>query len=138
MNPEEFLLFKNSPRFNKARYKLGRVAEIEVIDILKKYFDDPSINPQPEGDMFDFCGKNKKIELKSRSVYRLTYDDTAIGMGKIHQSQLMYGCEDHYYVFKFVNGLYYWQYNPDSLLRLGSINGIQHYFIPVADLIKIK
>lgn len=138
MNPEEFLIFKNSPKFNKARYEIGRVAEIEIIDTLKKYFDDPSICPLPEGDIFDFCGRKKKIELKSRSVYRLTYDDTAIGMGKIHKSKLMYGFEDHYYVFKFINGLYYWRYNPDSPLRLGSLHGVQHYFIPVGDLIKIK
>lgn len=119
------------------QYELGRVAEIEVIDTLKIFFEDPTICPLPEGDLFDFCGKDKRIELKSRSVYRLTYEDTAIGVGKINASKLMHNIIDDYYVFKFVNGLYYWKYSPNSSLRLGSINGTQHYFIPVTDLIKI-
>ena len=138
MNPEEFLDFKKTSRFNLKRYDLGRIAEIETIGTLQEYFEDPSICELPEGNQFDFQGSNKKIELKSRSVYRLTYDDTAIGVGKIQASKSMFGIEDHYYVFKFVNGLYYWKYDPAIDLRLGSINGIQHYFIPVLDLIKIK
>ena len=138
MNPEEFLIFKDSPKFNKLRYELGRVCELEVIETLQEFFKDPSISPLPEGDSFDFYGKDKKIELKSRSVYRLTYEDTAIGLTKIHHSKSMYGFEDHYYVFKFVNDLYYWKFTPNCLLRKGSIHGIPHYFIPVLNLINIK
>ena len=138
MNPEEFTIFKNNPKFNKDRYELGRVAEMEVIGTLQEYFQDSSICELPEGNQFDFQGLNKKIELKSRSVYRLTYDDTAIGVGKIQASKLIFGIEDHYYVFKFVNGLYYWKYDLATELRLGCIHGIQHYFIPVLNLIKIK
>ena len=139
MNPEEFIIFKkNSPKFNKVRYELGRVAEMEVIGTLQEYFADSSICELPEGNQFYFQGSNKKFEIKSRSVYRLTYDDTAIGVGKIQTSKLMFGIEDLYYVFKFVNGLFYWKYDPATDLRLCSLHGIQHYFIPVLNLIKIK
>ena len=108
MNPEEFIIFKkNGPKFNKGRYEFGRVAEMEVLGTLQEYFADSSICELPEGNQFDFQGSNKKFELKSRSAYRLTYDDTAIGVGKIQASKSMFGIEDHYYVFKFVNGLFY-------------------------------
>ena len=83
MNLEQFNIFKKSPKFNKERYELGRVAELEVLDTLREYFEDGTIFPLPEGDQFDFTGKDKKIEFKSHSVCRLQYDDTAIGVQKI-------------------------------------------------------
>ena len=138
MNLEQFNIFKKSPRFNKERYELGLIAEMEVLDTLREYFEDGTIFPLPEGDQFDFTGKDKKIEFKSRSVYRLTYEDTAIGIQKINKSRSMEGIEDHFYVFKYVNGLYYWKYDSKLILRQGKINGINHYFIDVRELIKIK
>ena len=138
MNVEQFNIFKKSPRFNKERYELGLVAELEVLDTLREFFEDGTIFPLSEGHQFDFTGKNKKIEFKSRSVYRLTYEDTAIGVQKINKSRSMEGIEDHYYVFKFVNGLYNWKYDSTLFLRQGKINGINHFFIDVRKLIKIK
>ena len=138
MNIEQFNIFKKSPQFNKERYELGRVAELEVLDTLREYFGDGTIFPLPEGDQFDFTGKDKKIEFKSRSVNRLTYEDTAIGVQKINKSRSMEGIENHYYVFKYVNGLYYWKYDSTLFLRQGKINGINHFFIDVRKLIKIK
>ena len=138
MNIEQFNIFKKSPQFNKERYELGRVAELEVLDTSREYFEDGTIFPLPEGDQFDFTGKDKKIEFKSRSVNRLTYEDTAIGVQKINKSRSMEGIENHYYVFKYVNGLYYWKYDSTLFLRQGKINGINHFFIDVRKLIKIK
>ena len=126
MNLEQFNIFKSSPKFNKERYELGLIAEMEVLDTLREYFEDGTILPLPEGDQFDFTGKDKKIEFKSRSVYRLRYDDTAIGIQKIKKSQSMEGIDNHYYVFKYVNGLHYWKYDSKLLLRHGKINGINH------------
>lgn len=105
MNLEQFNIFKKSPRFNKERYELGLFAEMEVLDTLREYFEDGTIFPLPEGDPFDFTGKNEKIEFKSRSAYRLQYEDTAIGVQKINKSRLMEGIENHYY------GLYVMDYN---------------------------
>ena len=138
MNIEQFNIFKKSPQFNKEWYELGRVAELEVLDTFREYFEDGTIFPLPEGDQFDFTGKDKKIEFKSRSVNRLTYEDTAIGVQKINKSRSIEGIENHYYVFKYVNGLYYWKYDSTLFLRQGKINGINHFFIDVRKLIKIK
>ena len=138
MNLEQFNIFKSSPKFNKERYVLGLIAEMEVLDTLREYFEDGTIFPLPGSNQFDFSGKGKKIEFKSRSVYRLTYEDTAIGIQEINKPRSMEGIEDYYYVFKYVNGLYYWKYDSKLFLRQGKINGINHYFIDVREIIKIK
>ena len=77
--------------------------------------------PKAEGDKFDFQGEGKKIELKSFSVNRLTCDDTAIGVSKIHASKLKFGIEDHHNVFILVKGLYYWKLMSCPLLPLQDI-----------------
>jgi hypothetical protein len=75
--------------------------------------------------------------LKSRSVYRFTYEDTAIGVGKINKA-LADQSNNHYFVFKFVNGLFYMKLDKTIELRLGKINNIDHYFIKVRDLTEIE
>lgn len=137
MNPEQFALFRKTPKFNEKLYNIGRVAEVEVLEKLQLFFDDDSIKPLPEGNSFDFTGVNKLIELKSRRVYKLTYDDTAIGVTKIHKA-LADTTKDYYFVFKFINGLYYTKIDSTVQLRLGMINNIQHYFINVNILTKIE
>lgn len=137
MNPEQFARFKKTPQFNKKLYDLGRIAEVEVLDTLKVFFNDKSIIPLPEGHSFDFEGVNKYIELKSRRVYRLAYEDTAIGRTKIHKA-LADKSRDYYFVFKFINGLYYVKLDETVQLRLGDIKGISHYFISVSILTKIE
>ena len=74
--------------------------------------------------------------MKSRRVYRLTYKDTAIGVKKI-ETALADKTRDYYFVFKFVNGLYYWKFDSSIQLRMGMLNNILHYFIPVNILTKI-
>lgn len=136
MNPIQFEKFRKTPQFNKQLYDLGRVAEVEIFDKLKTFFDDDTIFQLPEGNQFDYEGINKKIELKSRRIYRLTYADTAIGIKKI-ETALKDKTRDYYFVFKFVNGLYYWKFDYSIQLRMGMLNNILHYFIPVNILIKI-
>lgn len=137
MNPEDFLRFRKTSRFNEKLYQIGRVAEIEVLDKLKDFFDDESIRERPEGDTFDFEGANKFIELKSRRVYRLTYEDTAIGIRKVEKA-LADPSSDYYFVFKFINGLYYIKMDSTVQLRKGLIKNIPHYFISVSILSKIE
>ena len=95
MNLEQFNVFKSSPKFNIVRYVLGLIAEMEVLDTLREYFEDGTIFPLPGSNQFDY-----------------------------------------YYVFKYVNGLYYWKYDSKLFLRQGKINGIDHYFIDVREIIK--
>jgi hypothetical protein len=137
MNPEQFARFRKTPKFNEKLYNMGRVAEAEVLDKLRVFFDDEFIQPLPEGNSFDFIGTSKYIELKSRRVYRFTYEDTAIGVGKI-QKALADPSNNYYFVFKFVNGLFYLKLDKTIELRLGRINNIEHYFIKVKDLTEIE
>lgn len=83
MNLEQFNNFKSSPKFDKERYELGLITEMGVLDTLRQYFEDGTILPLPEGNQFDFSGKGKEMEFKSRSVCRLTYEDTVIGIQEI-------------------------------------------------------
>lgn len=136
MNPEQFARFRKSHQFNEKLYNIGRVAEAEVIDKLRTYFDDEFLHALPEGDTFDFIGTTKFIELKSRTVYRFTYEDTAIGVKKIEKA-LADTQNDYYFVFKFVNGLFYIKLDKTVPLRLGKINNIEHYFISVKQLTEI-
>ena len=126
---------KKSVRFNKDLYEYGREQERKVIDTLKVFFNDVGIIDLPEGYTFDFIGNNKLIELKSRQNNRLQYSDTAIGMNKIKEAKNYTG--EVFFVFKFLDGLYYWKYDPMVKLRKGYINITLHYFIPVDALMPI-
>ena len=135
---ENFETFKQSYKFNKQKYDLGILAEKEVLPVLRKFFKDDSLKPLSDGSHFDFKGQNKIIELKSRTCNRHTYRDTAIGVQKI--SYAKQSSVDVYFIFQFIDGLYYWKYNPTDYLRLGAIStsGIAHLFIPVVLLTQLK
>ena len=60
MNLEQFNIFKSSPKFNKERYVLGLIAEMEV---LREYFEDGTIFPLPGSNQFDFQEKARKLNL---------------------------------------------------------------------------
>ena len=132
MNPfKNFETFKQSLKFNKNQYALGVKAEEEQLNTLRQFFNDDIIVPLPEGSTFDFQGKNKLIELKSRRCKRTAFLDTAIGVPKISYAKQCQ--EDVYFVFKYTDGLYYWKYDKTIPLRLGEIStsGIAHWFIPI-------
>ena len=127
--------FKKSVRFNKELYEFGIEEEKKVIDTLRLFFKDDSIMHLPEGYAYDFIGKDKLIELKSRQNKLLTYIDTAIGINKIKEAGYYHG--EVYFVFKFLDGLYYWKYDPEQKLRKGYINTTLHYFIPISVLLPV-
>ena len=109
MNLEQFNITKSFPKFNREWYELGHVAEREVLNTWREYFEDETISPLHEGDQFDFTEKDNEIEFKSRTVNSLNYEDTRkkIGVQEFNKSRLMEGVEEHFYVIKFMNGLYY-------------------------------
>ena len=132
MNPfKNFETFKQSLKFNKERYALGVKEEEEQLNTLRQFFNDDIIVPLPEGSTFDFQGKNKLIELKSRRCKRTAFPDTAIGMPKISYATQCQ--EDVYFVFNYTDGMYFWKYDKTIPLRLGAIStsGIAHWFIPI-------
>ena len=131
-----FEKFRKTKNFNNKLYLEGTKREKVLLPLLQTYFKDPMIHSLPEGDVFDFKGKQKLIELKSRKNNRLTYPDTAIGMNKINAAQQ--SSDEVFFVFEFLNGLYYWKFDKSIDLRIGYINDIAHYFIPVNILTPIQ
>ena len=134
---KNFEAFRQSPKFNSVLYKRGTEQEIILLPTLRTFFQDDTLEPLPDGSHFDFKGKNKFVELKSRSCNRLTYQDTAIGVDKIDYAETLFlGGSKVYFVFQYTDGLYFWEYDPIQklkLLRYGRIppKGIPHWFVPV-------
>ena len=130
-----FETFRKTKNFNNETYDLGIKIEKELLPILKTYFKDPLIHSLPEGDVFDFKGERKVIELKSRTNFSYSFKDTAIGLNKIRAARKA-GC-DVYFVFKFVDQIMYWKYDPSVVLREGLVFNVSHCFIPVIILTRI-
>lgn len=128
-----FESFKKSKSFKTELYNLGVLEEKLILPHLKTYFMDDTIIHLPEGHPFDFKGKHKIIELKTRTVASTTFKDTAIGINKINYAKNYSG--DSYFVFKFTDSIYYWKYDSKLKLREFEISGVLHYFIPMNELI---
>ena len=132
----DFSAFQHSPAFNKDNYDLGHTVEIELLPVLQSFFNDPMIQLCPEGYTFDYAGIDKLIELKSRSYTKDHFSDTMIGVNKIESARHHYITKNSnvYFVFKFLDGTYYWKYDPATILRKHpAVYGV-HYFIPVEEL----
>ena len=139
MNPfKDFESFKQSSNFNSKNYQVGTLEESILLPTLCTVFYDTTLRSLPEGSLFDFQGHNKVIELKSRLCKRNTFKDTAIGASKIAYAKQQHHLKI-YFVFQFLDGIYYWEYDPSIKLRSGKIptTGIPHWFIPVEILIPV-
>ena len=133
----DFDEFRKTAKFNQRLYEIGRKEEIKIIDNLRIYFDDPTIDFEPDGATADFRGNNLLIELKSRSCFSYTYKDTAIGVPKLVYAKNTK--ERFEFVFKFKDTTKRISYaelmqeltDNNLQLRRAPINGINHYFIPI-------
>ena len=120
-------------------YNFGLKKEVEILEILKKYFNDDTIIKL---NVFDFKGISY-YELKSRNNEYNKYSSTMIGNNKIIKASQL--DDDVYFLFSFTDGLYYWKYDKNYKLEIkkgGRIDrGIaeinDYAFIPIEILIKI-
>ena len=131
----DFAQFKKSPGFHLAAYNSGHAAEVALLGTLREFFADPALALSAEGHSFDYESPTRLVELKTRTVRRLQYLDTAIGANKIRYARC--SAKKVVFVFKFTNGLFYWKYDAAEVLRAGPLLGVPHYFIPTASLIRI-
>ena len=132
----DFQTFKKTKNFNKENYDLGIKEETKLLPTLKLFFKDPLIHSLPEGDVFDFKGERKVIELKSRTNFSYSFKDTAIGLNKLRAARK--SGYDVYFVFKFIDQIMYWKYDPSVVLRGGLIFNVAHCFIPIKNLTTIN
>ena len=93
----------------KKDYTFGIQKEIELLPKLKTFFNDDSIIQLDKKNIFDFKGNNKYIELKSRNCNYDKYPKTMIGYNKIKKASEIN--EDVYYIFNFIDGIYYFKYD---------------------------
>ena len=138
MEFHNFNKFTKSVKFNSARYEYGVKQENKLLVPLQQFFNDDSLRPMPDGSKFDFVGKGKFIELKSRTCKITTYDTTCIGVTKIDYAKQQSHQYDFYFVFQFIDGsIWYWKYNPEQPLSISAICNKLHYLIPISYLIPI-
>lgn len=131
----DFAQFKASPQFNLENYNLGHAVEVALLGTLREYFCDPELALSAEGATFDYESPARLVELKTRTVRRLAYHDTAIGANKVRYARC--SAKAVVFVFRFTNGLFYWKYDASVVLRAGPLLGVPHFFIPTVALIRI-
>jgi len=128
--------------------KLGYKCEEELIPILNNFFNDTFRNTKDlygnEYCNYDFEGTNGlRIELKKR---RNTYDDFPTTIIPVHKTISIDLCPN-IFIFNFSDGIYYtkWNYNrfknykTRMILceRFNKTDYVEHYMIPIEDLIRI-
>ena len=123
--------------------QFGSDNENKILTTLRTFFNDDSIvKTKAINAPFDFEGKKLLIELKSRRSKSTAFDTTIVGITKLKNLDPDY--TDHYFVFKFTEGIYFIKYSPDifkhyevkSICRRdrGRIEKAPHVLIPVDNL----
>ena len=130
-----FDIFKKSPHFHQVRYDHGTKVEDETLEVLRTLFNDPQLQKTIEGSVFDFESHKFLIELKSRTCCSSTYLDTCVGLNKIVAARNVIG-KQVIFAFLFLDGLFFWLFEPKCPLREAEINGVPHCYIPVNKLTK--
>lgn len=99
---------------------IGDLNELYIKDIICKHFNLPSLTKTGSFSPLDFYSDNIYFEVKSRNNNHNTYPTTIVGYNKIKWIQ-QENIKDVYFVFVFIDGDYYYKYNPDDkfLIKLG-------------------
>jgi len=130
---------------NEQEYAYGLAQEEQLKPFFELYFR-KELHETDQYDPFDFIGENIKIELKSRRNTYSKYPTTIVGMFKINKI-----CNfeiDHFFVFNFTDGLYYWKYNIEEFNNMKQITikrrdrpgsqGHLYLSIPIGSLTKME
>ena len=130
----------------KKDYNFGKLNEIKLLNTLQTFFNDSEIESLDNYNSFDFKGRNKFIELKSRNNTYDKYPTTMIGCNKLNDARNYDNLNfDVYFVFNFIDGIYYWKFTPENKLvkqKGGRVdrgkNEIKdYYYIPITNLSKL-
>lgn len=123
------------------------VLEILVKKKIEEYFN-IKLKHTKEYDIYDYVNANKDtfFELKGRSNKYNKYPTTMIGYNKIKEC-IKNKNNSYYFVFQFIDGLYYCKYTEELLSKCEIKRGgrcdrgrpefKQYVFIPIELLIKI-
>jgi len=94
----------------------GRNKEISEIVKIRKRFSN-SLKPTKNFFVFDYVSPECYVELKSRRNKLNTYPDTMVGKNKMDFAES--ADRPVYFVFSFIDGLYYWKYNKEDITNGG-------------------
>lgn len=121
-------------------YLIALENEKNIKPILEKYFKLDLIHNHRYA-LFDFCDTNDNnyIELKCRNCYSYTYNDLMMNLNKWNEGyKYMNFDKNVYYVFKFKDGLYYYQQNFTDNFQIRKQYDKQYIYIPTDKLTKIN
>jgi hypothetical protein len=93
-------------------YRISKIWETTLKPTLEHFFK-ITLHQTNRFHLFDYISDNQEIyiELKTRECTHLKYKDTMIGMNKIYKAiELITEGKKIYFVFKFTDGIYYWNY----------------------------
>ena len=124
-------------------YNVGLQYEVQLLPFLRVYFNDNTIMQLDRFNTFDYRGKGKFIELKTRKCSVKSYPSTMIGVNKIEAAKSLN--EDVYFIFQFTDGVYCWKYDSDiPLLKKqggrtdrGTSEIKDYFYIPIGLLTRI-
>ena len=90
----------------------GLKKEISEIERIRNRFSN-TLKPTNNFFVFDYVSNECYVELKSRRNKLNTYPDTMVGVNKLDYAET--ADRPVYFVFSFIDGLYYWKYNKEDI-----------------------
>lgn len=129
----------------KRDYDYGVSMEIELLSSIKNMWGDDVERTTDKYSLTDYSSPTHNIELKTRRNKYSKYPTTMIGQNKI--DFLMDSKKKGIILFKFTDGLYYFEVNENNINKCGlDIGGRcdrgkeeknMYYFVPVSLLEKV-
>lgn len=105
------------PKYNyrhKEDIDFGKKREVEILSELRILFQDETITKTIGYiDLFDYTGRNKMIELKSRRCASDTYLTTIISMCKLEYCALNPDI-NYYFVFYYLDDILFCKYDKED------------------------
>ena len=90
----------------------GLKKEISEIEKIRNRFSN-SLKPTNNYFVFDYVSPECYVELKSRRNKLNTYPDTMVGKNKMDYAET--ADRPVYFVFSFIDGMYFWKYNKEDI-----------------------
>jgi hypothetical protein len=144
LNKSTIEIIKKSQLLNTSDHEFGFSEEAKLEETIATYFN-TKLTKLSRFHKFDFITEDKVfIELKSRRFKHDRYPTTMVGLDKFkylapHQTAL--------FIFNFTDGIYYYEYNQNSILafeiRLGGrtnrgcVEQKEYVYIPITQLNKM-
>lgn len=127
----------------KKDYLFGKEKEDEVLNLIKKRFNENIIKSSYRYEKYDYKDDNYYYELKSRNNKYSDYPTTLIEKAKIFTDNIIF-------LFNFTDGLYYIRYSEKKFSKFECKEFCRHkrfdyndkprpyYYIPIEKLKKVE